>query len=113
MGRQNPYEKFERPWLYFDKSLVPWEKSWGGGGGAEWRVGWSHKIANVTVIFQITSWIENEKKKRKNEVNELKKWDRQTSGLKAAKCLKCEGRMVKGMNGLTRILKTGRHDKTD
>lgn len=39
-------------------------------------VGWSRKIANVTVIFQITSWIENEKKRKKNEVNELKNWDR-------------------------------------
>ena len=33
------------------------------------------KIANVTVIFQITSWIEGEKEmeRGKNEVNELEK----------------------------------------
>jgi hypothetical protein len=64
------------------------------------------------VIFQITSWIENEKKKRKNGSKRIEGL-RQTRGLKAAKCLKCKGRMVKGMNGLTRILKTGRNEKTD
>lgn len=71
MEQLSYYQKWERLGLYFDKSLRPMERR-GEEGREDWGQGWSRKITNVTVIFQITSWIENGKKKRKNEVNELK-----------------------------------------